>query len=267
MRTSLALVAFALLGSAPARAGSKHGDSGSRGPLGQVTSGIHHETSSSHSSSGGSSGSSSTHVRDHRHDDRDDDRDDTPVYAASYTTIGDGCAGCTPSPPFHLPHIDVGADGFVGAQKVVDSNAALSLELAVIFQHKLRLTAAVSHYFEDEMDGARVTLTAPSLTVGGRILGGKARPTALWIECGVVHVQTADPLGSAGITGSYLGGRVEHRAGDVLLIGSGGAMMFDGVMAGTARAAVSWNHLEAGFRVLDFSVGPALWGPEIGLSF
>jgi hypothetical protein len=63
--------------------------------------------------------------------------------------------------------------------------------------------------------------------------------------------------------------RLEHQLSPKLaLVGTvEGAYFENNVRAWSGRAAVRWNHIEAAFRVLDFNVGPALFGPEVGIGF
>jgi hypothetical protein len=39
------------------------------------------------------------------------------------------------------------------------------------------------------------------------------------------------------------------------------------VRAASVRAGVRYRHVQASFSVLDFNVGPALFGPELGIGF
>jgi hypothetical protein len=164
------------------------------------------------------------------------------------------------------PDIDVDADGFAGGQKVIESDGSLTAELGLVFDHRVRVTAAASHYFEETTPTRRVSMTVPSLAVGMRVT--PAGPTRLWIDGGVVHVRTNDPAGSSAITGTQFNARVEHDLGaDAMLLGQAGAWLFDDLQALTARAALRFHHVEVGIRYVDFTVGPPLWGPEIGVGF
>lgn len=165
-----------------------------------------------------------------------------------------------------MPAIHVGMDGFAGAQKVYESEASLSLELSLILDRRVRINAAVSHYFEDQMDGGRVTMDTSSATVGLRL--GNLRATRLWADVGYAHVATHDPAGSSSVHGPTVDLRLERDLTSLVLVtGSAGVMLFDAFEAYTGRIGVRVNHIEAGFRVLDFTVGPALFGPEIGVAF
>ncbi|MEO8704946.1 MAG: hypothetical protein ABI867_33140, partial [Kofleriaceae bacterium] len=195
--------------------------------------------------------------------------DDDDSYTPSYTYVpNEDCINCGPIAirrgPI-LPPIHVDAEGFAGGQKVVDSDASLSAALSLVFQHRFRINAAVSHYFENEMDGGRVTLTLPAFTVGVRL--GDLGPTKLWLEGGITYARTRDTNGSVGLLGSTADLRGEHQLGAATLLATAGAMLFDDLQAFTGRVGVRYHHVEVAFKVLDFSVGPPLYGPEIGIGF
>jgi hypothetical protein len=253
----------------PAFAGSKTGGGGSGGGrLGSVSSGIdratpdrgstrdHRSSSSNDSSSSSSSDDDSSSSSDYDYSDCCRPRP-IPMWANG-----------TPSsyPEFRMPRVDLNADGFAGAQKVYESEGAFSLELALVFDRRVRITVATSHYFENQMDGSRVTMNTPSLTFGLRLAGEGT--TRLWGYAGYQRVSTNDPLGSSAVNGVAFGGRLEHElTSRVFLVGTGGAMLFDDFRGFTGRVGARMNHIEIGFRVLDFEVGPALFGPEIGVAF
>jgi hypothetical protein len=254
-----------MLLAAPAYAGSRTGgDSGGGGRLGGVSSGLDKATNDSPSRGGSSSSNDSSSSSS------SSSSDDSST-SSCCTSYENGSSYVDPDEkdprvPWVMPKIDVSAAGFAGVQKVHESDGAMSLELSVMFNRRLRLNAAVSHYFEDQMDGSKVTLTAPSFTIG---LGVGSSPRwRLWFELGAVHVGTKDLRGSSSLTGAQFGARLEHQlTPDLLLVGAGGAMLFEDVQASTGRLALRWNHVEAAFRYVQFSVGEALYGPELGFAF
>lgn len=156
---------------------------------------------------------------------------------------------------------------YAGAQKVHESDGSASIELAIT-QDRLRLAGTYSHYFERKMGGGVLTMGMPTLTGGIRIDDMGA--TAVYLEGGVVHARTnGDPMGDSKITGPIVGMRVEHSlAKKVSLLGDVQQMWFgDGVRASAGRVGVRWGHVQASVRILDFNVGPALYGPEVGVRF
>lgn len=254
LRMRLLSSAAILLASSSAFAGStKHDSSSGGGRLGSVSSGIDRATPNRDPQP---TPSRPTPTHDHR------ETEVIVVDSCCYSTS----SSAQPPRPFVWPTLDVGATGFAGAQKVVESDGSLSVELSLVLGHRFRINAAVSHYFEDTMPDRRVTMNLPSLTAGVR-LGAQGR-TAVWLEGGVAHVSTTDPAGSSALTGSLAQLRFEHALDrQTQLIGTAGALMFSDVQALTARAAVRIHHVEVGVRYVDFTVGPALWGPEVGIGF
>jgi hypothetical protein len=69
--------------------------------------------------------------------------------------------------------------------------------------------------------------------------------------------------------GAVGGVRLEKPINDVAnLVGNAELMVFgDKVTATSLRVGVSVGPVEASVRVLDFNVGPPLWGPELGVHF
>ncbi len=155
---------------------------------------------------------------------------------------------------------------YAGAQKVADSDGSASIELAVT-DWRLRVTGTYSRYFERQPVGT-LTMQMPTLMGGLRI--DDMGDTAVYLEGGVVHVRTnGDVMGDTKLYGPIAGLRVEHTLSQELsLIGDVQQMWFDHeIKATAARAGVRWKYLQASFRVLDFNVGPPLYGPEVGVRF
>jgi hypothetical protein len=255
----LAVVSL-LLVSSPAFAGRDRDNDSGGGRLGQVTSGIDRATDKPSSSSSSSGSSSSSN------DSSDSRSDDSSCCYTSSDYSGGYSSGSSSGPPWKMPPIDVDVEAFAGAQKVYESGGSLSAAFSVLFNQRFRLNARATHFFEDQMDGSRITLTLPTMTAGLRI--GDLGATKLWAEGGVAHIRTVDPAGSAAITGGSFGATITHTLSPrTTFVASGAALLFDGVQAYSGRAGVRFNHVELAFSVLDFSVGPALYGPELGFGF
>ncbi len=156
--------------------------------------------------------------------------------------------------------------GFAGAQKVIGSDGSFSLALAVVDQ-RFRLDGSLTQYYENEMSGARVTMMAPEISAGVHL--GADAPTRVWLQTGVMYLSTSDPAGSASNAGPTIGARIEHRASpDLTFAGTvEAAYLQDGVHGVAGRVGVRFHHVEAALRVLDLDVGPALYGPELGVGF
>lgn len=169
----------------------------------------------------------------------------------------------TSSGPRRTAHVA----GYVGAQKVFESDGAVALELAVS-DRRLRLAGALTRFYERQPERQALTLTMPSLALGVRIDDSSA--TRVYLEAGVVGAVTKhDPVMDSSITGALGGVVAEHSLSKhTTLVGAARLMGFqDDVRAASLRAGVRFRHVQASFSILDFNVGPALYGPEIGVGF
>jgi hypothetical protein len=240
------------------------GDDGGGGRLGQVSSGLGRATGGSASPGPVSSPSSDT-VRDHRYRDRYE-RDH--YYGEPVVVVGAGAdteAG-PPEPPG--PPRRVFVDFYAGVQKVYESDGSLSAELA-FNEGRFRLGGSITRYFESQEGQDALTFTLGSLYLGFRIDDGG--PTRAYLEAGAVGARTRnDPAMDSSVAGLLGGVRVEHTLVPrrVTLLGDAQAMAFeDNVRAGAVRVGLRLGNLQATFRYVDFNVGPALLGPEIGLAY
>jgi hypothetical protein len=173
-------------------------------------------------------------------------------------------------PPKQEPNrMPASFDLYVGVQKVFESDTSFSITGAVS-DDWFRLAAYGTRYWEERMDGnGKLTMTIGGGTLGLPIQqGGGSRA---FIEGGVVLLKTTnnvDPADDASITGGKVGLHLEQGLRGTKIIGDVHALLFEAdVKAWEARLAVRFNHFEAAFRILDFNVGPALFGPELGVSF
>ena len=158
-------------------------------------------------------------------------------------------------------------DFYAGAQKVHDSDGSASIEVAVT-DRRLRVGGTFTRYFERLQGGGVLHMSLPTLMGGLRIDDMGA--TAVFLEGGVAHARTSgDPMSDTKITGPIAGMRVEHSLSKkVSVLGDIQQMWFqDEIRATAGRVGVRYGHVQAGFRVLDFNVGPALFGPEVGVRF
>jgi hypothetical protein len=255
MRPLLPLVVLAL--ATPAYAGSHTtgGDHGGR--LSQVSAGIGRAVGSSPATAGNTGGG-------------------PIVYDAACGYPGEGCGepvvvvgadglSRMVSPPPPSPPATV--EGYAGAQKVFESNGSVSLALSVV-DSRLRINAGLTQYYEDRMDGGRLTMSMPSLTGGVRLDPGGQ--TQLWLEGGAVMARTkGDPAGDSSLVAPTLGARlVRPLSPRTSLLATAEGMFFSNeIRAFGGRIGLRFEHVEAAFRVLDFNVGPALFGPELGVGF
>lgn len=276
MRTIL-LAVIAL--SSPAfadRTGGGHPSGGGSGPLGQVSAGLATASANAGAAQRGSSGTpvygdSDRFVSCDRYRAA---RAHDPAYRN--TILDHDCGyGIVVVPGVEREDAEGGfrtgepgaiVTGFAGAQKVIGSDGSLSLALAVV-DRRLRLDASLTQYYETEMTGARVTMMAPEVSLGVHL--GADAPTRFWLESGVMYLSTNDPAGSTSNAGPTLGARVEHTvSSDLSLAGTvEAAYLQDGVRGVAGRVGVRFHHVEAALRVLGTNVGPALYGPELGVGF
>lgn len=261
--SSLGLLATLLVVPSLAAAGERGGggSGGGSGRLGQVTSGID-KAATSGSERGGGSSPVSLDASDHEGElyHRRYEGQHLVVVARDGTVVRRTRVRSMPSAgPARV-------DLFVGIQKVVESDRSYALALAVEDKW-FRIAGAVSEYREQQMDGTRTALTLPTLMFGARVLGGG--PTRGYLEGGVAIARTReDGVTGSSLTGPIVGVHLEHSLGGPSFVGDLHAMAFEaGVKAYSGRIGVRVSHLELGFRVLDFNVGPALFGPEVGLQF
>jgi hypothetical protein len=243
-----------------AEAGRDQGGSsgGGGGRLGQVSSGLGQATGGGGSTSGGGGSQ-----RDDRRDSDYYRHHDEPVEPPVILVGADGLPMAMP-PSKPTP---VKVDFFAGAQKVHESDGSLSIELA-LNQGRFRFGGAISRYYERQQGRDALTFTLPSVYMGFRIDDGGA--TRAYIEVGAVGARTQnDPAMDSSIGGAFGGVRVEHRVSRrTSFVGDAQAMVFEhDVKAAAMRAGIRFGHLQATLRYLDLNVGPALFGPEVGIRF
>ncbi|MBA3451478.1 MAG: hypothetical protein H0T42_00110 [Deltaproteobacteria bacterium] len=156
-------------------------------------------------------------------------------------------------------------DLFVGIQKVIESDRSYAASLSVEDKW-FRISGSISEYREQQMNGTRTALTVPTLLLGARVMSGATRAH---LEAGVVFARTQENgMTGSSLTGPIVGIHLEHAFAGPTLVGDAHAMAFEaGVKAYSGRVGLRAGHFEVAVRVLDFNVGPALYGPEVGLQF
>ncbi|MFN0248449.1 MAG: hypothetical protein ACKV2T_16270 [Kofleriaceae bacterium] len=267
MRTSIA-AALVLLSATSASAGSGRGDpppgrGEDGGRLGRVSKGVGDAVGGTRSTSG-----SAGH-------DPDFDRE----YHGMYRRMYDGNDIIIVdynnrlvrriTPKFEPNRLPASFDLFLGLQKVVESDTSFSVT-AAITDDWFRLAGYGTRYWEERMDGAaKLTMTMGGATLGLPVQqGGGSRA---FIEGGVALLKTSnnvDPDDDSSITGGKIGLHLEQDLRGTKIIGDLHALLFEAdVKAWEGRLALRYKHFEAAFRILDFNVGPALYGPELGVSF
>ena len=280
MRPLLTLLTLPLLvttaAARPSGGGGSGGNSGGGGALGKVSSGIgsasrggSSPSSSSSSSSGNRTPDSTERVAEYCYDGtgrvvdpHGTDECLQPVvnHDGNTVLVRRRARFEPPSPPAKLAF-------YAGAQKVHDSDGSASIELAVT-DWRFRIGASYSRYFERQPGAELLTMTMPSLLGGIRIDDMGA--TAVYLEGGVMHLRTnGDQMGDTKLTGPIAGMRIEHPlSSELSVMGDVQQMWFNHDIRATAgRVGVRYKYVQASFRVLDFNVGPPLYGPEVGVRF
>jgi hypothetical protein len=278
MRPSIVALAL-LLPAAPALAGSSTGggNGGGGGPLSGVSSGIGEATRNGSGGGGGGGGGGSPwgnrggdQERNHHYED-DRHRSFYALDAAGPLFLAGGTAGMVVSDRAGEPepkgYHGATVHGYIGAHMVKDSDGALTADLAFV-DRRFRVNGSLIRYYERQPDDRLLKLTMGSLTGGLRIddMGN----THVYVEAGVVHAKTQnDAVMDSTITGVVGGVHVEHLLSrGTRLVGDAQIMQFpDDIRATAARVGMRFGPFQASMRVLDYNVGPALYGPELGLAF
>jgi hypothetical protein len=158
-------------------------------------------------------------------------------------------------------------NGYVGAQKVLESDGAFALELAVS-DRWFRVGGSLTRFYESQPGHDALTLTVPALAFG--VLVASDETTRVYLEGGIATAITRnDPMMDSSLSGVLGGVYAEHALSKhATVIGSARLMgLEDDVRAASLRAGVRYKHVQASFSVLDFNIGPALYGPEVGIGF
>jgi hypothetical protein len=246
MRPFVLLAVLAL--SPPAFAESHKGGGEGGGRLSQVSAGVRQAVASAPASGGTSVGDLSTQT-----------------YYGCETcvpAVGGGTIVVAPQEPSSAT-----VEGYAGAQKVFESTGSVSLALSVV-DRRFRFNVGMTQYYEDQMEGNRLTMMMPSVSAGVRVDPGG--PTQLWLEGGATMARIqGDPAGDSSLVAPTVAARVVHSLSPRLALhGDAEAMFFShDVRAFGGRVGVRFEHVELAFRALDFNVGPALFGPELGVGF
>jgi hypothetical protein len=261
MRILAAVVALVLF-EPLAHAGPTGGGGGSSGGgrLGQVSSGL--GRSGGGGGGGGARPTGTGSSRDHR--------DTTVIVAAAAPVVvysGGVLVEGQPPPRSVRESEGTKVDLYAAAGKVHESDGMWTAELA-LRDGLFRLGGSVTRYYERQGDNSMLTLTVPSLIGGVRV--DDHRATRVYLELGVTAAKTKnDALMDTSLTGALGGIRVEHPVSrGTTLIATAHEMVFENdVRAHAATVGVKLSVFQVSLRVLDFNVGPALYGPEVGLRF
>ena len=167
-----------------------------------------------------------------------------------------------PGPPMPSAHVE----GYVGVSKVHDSDQSISAEIGVV-DDWFRVDGSYTRYYEAQPGMEMLQLSMPKITGGVRV---HDREATIYVTGGVVGAKTKnDPNMDTSFVGAVAGVRLEMPISDLAtFVGNAELNIFsDHVTATSLRAGVRVGPFQASLRVLDFNVGPALWGPEVGVRF
>lgn len=237
------------------------------GNLGKVGKAVSRQQNRS-SGGGGSSGTSDRPPREPTRDRRATEQYADGYYAGRgsyyYTTYRAPCDGCAPvaiqqrrrfKPELHFK---------ATYENVRDSDGSINLDSRVV-SGPFGFGFSVSSYFEgaQHVEG-NVRMTMWEGNIGGQVLQLGA-DTELWLTLGVNGLQSNQ---FDNTIGGGVGAEMRHqiRSGLAIDARARGMMYPDDINATELRAGVTASVLHIGYRRLKFNVGPALEGPELGIS-
>jgi hypothetical protein len=155
---------------------------------------------------------------------------------------------------------------YAGLHSVRDSNGAGVLEARVSHDGFGVEMGGIRYYEEIIRDGQMTNLTMDVWNLGfayrAAVLGERDQ-TALWVRAGLAGT-SADAMFLLGASG---GVELAHNLSDSMGVSASGRYyaMQDEIRAVELKAAVALSVFRAGYRLLDFDVGPPLRGPELGI--
>ena len=143
---------------------------------------------------------------------------------------------------------------------MVDSNSSLTLEARAWYEDFGLGLRQTSFFEEAKPRWLRLDLWA--ISAHYRALEGER--SELWIEGGLGGFRTVDDLTMVGGQGGL---SVEHHLTDMLGLSAEARtyLLENRVTAQELRASFRASILYLSYRLVDFNVGPALHGPEVGL--
>ena len=192
------------------------------------------------------------------------------VYVTSYESVDDDrepSTGSTSIPRLHIRYgsqtpVYVGMELQAGMQSLRGSDFAASTA-ARFSAGPLTMSGAATAYFETLPNGDQLSFNTWRVGAGYRYLVDNR--AELFVEVG--------PTGASS-EGLDLFGGVASVGGRIALsdaVGIDGALRgysyTDNILAAEASAGLRLSFLRIGYRWRKFDIGPALEGPELGLSF
>ncbi|HUH04968.1 MAG TPA: hypothetical protein VML75_23385 [Kofleriaceae bacterium] len=155
---------------------------------------------------------------------------------------------------------------YAGLHSVRDSNGAGALEARVTHDGFGVEIGAIRYYEEIIRDNQMTNLTMDVWNLGfayrAAVMGDRDQ-TALWVRAGLAGTSANDMF----LLGASGGLELAHNLSDSMGVSASGRYyaMQDQIRAVELKAAVALSVFRAGYRLLDFDVGPPLRGPELGI--
>jgi hypothetical protein len=235
----------------PSGIGGGGGGGGGGGPLHAVTSGLSHAAgggggapTKAAPSGGASPGPSASDIVD-------------AVIDGVFS--GDWIATNVPMylPPAPSAYSEMDVSVYAGLQAVVDSSGSFTLEVRATYRD-FGIALRGSSYFEGD---TRLDLG----TLGGHYRLVHDDLLSLWADGGGAYVSTMENISLFGV---MIGARIERKLNEHLGVSAGahGYLLQDAVTILEARASVHISAVQVSYRLLHFSVGPPLHGPEVGVA-
>lgn len=155
---------------------------------------------------------------------------------------------------------------YAGLHSVRDSNGAGVLEARVTHDGFGVEIGAIRYYEEIIRDDQMTHLTMDVWNLGfayRAAVMGERDQTALWVRAGLAGT-SANAMFLLGASGGL---ELAHNLNESMGVSASGRYyaLQDQIRAVELRAAVALSVFRAGYRLLDFDVGPPLRGPELGI--
>ncbi len=250
------------------------GGTAEAGALSKVVGGMKHASGQS-----GGGHHESSRVRDHRSSSSDSSSDSSPDYGS------DGGDPDSNRHRHHHGHVHYPAAAFLvsaypyptyehgtdvtvyfGLAAVEDSDGAMAMSLRASYGD-LGLEIADTKYFErdERMPSDYLTMDVWTLGFAYRaVAAGADERTAIWLKGGLAGASSY----GLSVLGAVGGAELAHNVSSTLGLHSSARLFAyqDGIRGVELRTGFAASIVRVSYRVLKFNVGPALRGPEVGVS-
>jgi hypothetical protein len=251
MWTGAALLGLGLLPSRTAHAGA----------LAAVVGGLHHAAGDDGQNRGNQSSSN---------DDHESSSSSSSSSNDSGGSSGPSCCSINPDATLGYAYATTPSNGqvvtelYVGAQSVHDSDGAMTAEARATFDD-FGVGVRGTSFYEKQHTLEPRTVHLDMWWVGGMWRVDHGEKFNVWLELGFTGLddQTGFTMSGAG-AGVHLW---RHLGGALAVVGGARASWFQyDVHSSELFAGVQLTYLQLGWRLVDFDIGPPLYGPEFGLN-